>query len=320
MCVPLLCAPGADTAAREFRVAANQPEDYPSVQAVVQMGRRLAEQTGGRLQFKVFADSQLGEEHQTIDQTLTGAIDVNRVNAAPLAAIVPEAIPLALPFLFSDREAMRRAFQGPVGDEILAAFEAHGLIGLALYDGGARSVYTIHRPVRSLEDLKGLRIRVQNSEISLATFRALGADPIALPYGHVMTALATGLVEGAENDLPSYHESGHFRVARHFGLTMHSMAPDVLVMSVRAWSELSPEDRLLVRKAARESVAVMHRLWMEREVWAEVRVREAGAEITPLADRSALTAAVEPVYRQMVTDPGVRDLLRRLREAGGSAP
>jgi tripartite ATP-independent transporter DctP family solute receptor len=219
----------APVAAREFRVADTQPADYPTVKALELMGRLITERTSGRHTLRIFHSRQLGEEKETIEQTRIGAIDINRTNVAPLASFIPEANILALPFLFRSVDHLHAVLDGPVGDDILASFERYGLIGLAFYDSGARSIYNSSRPIRRVEDLKGLRIRVQQSDMMVEMMRALGAEPVALPYGQVTVSLTTGLIHGAENNWPSYVTTDHFRAARHITLTEHTMSP-------RCWS------------------------------------------------------------------------------------
>ena len=199
--VALLMAAGTEAFAREFRAADTQNEDYPTVQALRFMGRRIAERSNGRHEVKVFHSRQLGEEKETLEQTRAGAIDLNRTNVALIGNMVPSINVLALPFLFRSIEHMQKVLDGPIGAEILGSFEPYGFVGLAFYDSGARSIYNNVRPVRSLGDLGGLRIRVQQSGQMSEMMRALGATPVELPYGQVLTGLATRLIDGAENKI-----------------------------------------------------------------------------------------------------------------------
>src|SRR5690242_8286036 len=185
--------------AREFRAADTQSEDYPTVQALLYMGHLIEERSGGRLQIRVFHSRQLGEEKETIEQTRVGAIDLNRTNVALIGTFVPSMNVLAMPFLFRSIEHQHKVLDGPIGTEILGSFEPYGFVGLTFYDSGARSIYDSVRPVRTLADMKGLRIRVQQSELMSNMIKALGAEPVELPYGQVLTGLSTKLVDGAEN-------------------------------------------------------------------------------------------------------------------------
>ena len=251
----------AAASAREFRVADTQSEDYPTVQALQFMAREVEERTGGRHRLRVFHSRQLGEEKDTIEQTRVGAIDLNRTNVAPIGSLIPSANVLSLPFLFRSFDHLHRVLDHAVGDEILAGFQRHGFVGLTYYDSGARSIYNCVRPVRTLADMKGLRIRVQQSDLMVNMVRALGAEPIELPYGQVLTGLQAKLVDGAENNWPSYVTTDHYKLARYYTLTEHTMGPEVLVMSLRAWESLSEDDKVIFRDAARKSSAFMRGLW-----------------------------------------------------------
>lgn len=314
MAALLAVAAAGGAAARTFRVADTQAEDYPTVQALMFMDKLIQERTGGRHRLQIFHSRQLGEEKETIEQTRAGAIDLNRVNVAPLASFVPETNVLVLPFLFRSVDHLRRVLDGPIGDEILSDFHGSSFVGLAFYDSGARSIYNSVRPVRRLEDLQGLRIRIQQSELMNEMFRALGAVPIALPYGQVMTGLSTQLIDGAENNWPSYVTTGHYRAAPYYSLTEHTMAPEVLVMSERAWASLEPQDQAIFREAARESGRHMREQW---RLWEERSRREAqlgGVTVADDVDRKAFERAMSGIYERLLTDPKIKSLVDRIRQ------
>src|SRR3954466_12507819 len=256
-----MAAASTPAVAREFRAADTQAEDYPTVQALRFMGNMIAERSAGRDEIRVFHSRQLGEEKETIEQTRAGAIDLNRSNGALIGNFVPAMNVLAMPFLFRSIEHLQKVLDGPIGNEILNSFEPYGFVGLTFYDSGARSIYNDVRPVTSLADLKGLRIRVQQSEQMSAMIRALGAEPVELPYGQVLTGLTTKLIDGAENNWPSFVTTDHYKHAGFYTLTEHTMSPEVLVMSQRAWSGLSPEDRGIIREAAQRSSRFMREKW-----------------------------------------------------------
>jgi tripartite ATP-independent transporter DctP family solute receptor len=304
---------GISADARTFRAADNQVEDYPTVQALLFLDRLVRERTSGRHGIQVFHSRQLGEEKETLDQTRAGAIDLDRVNSASIASIVPEANVLVLPFLFRSTEHARRVLDGPLGDEILARFEPHGFIALAFYDSGARSIYNSVRPIRSIEDLKGLRIRVQQSEMAIEMVKALGATPLPLPYGQVGTALTTRIIDGAENNWPSYASTGHYRAAPYYTVTEHTMAPEVLVMSLKAWGSLAPEDQAVFRQAARESAQFMRDLWRRWEDNSRQEAERSGVTVVTQIDRKPFEAAMTGLYERVVTDPKLKDLVDRIR-------
>ena len=299
--------------AREFRAADNQVAGYPTVEAIEYMGRLISDRTQGRHKIKLFHSAQLGEETDTISQTQAGIIDINRVNVAPLSTLVPELRTLGLPFLFRSQDHFHHVLDDIVGEEILSSFTRYGLVGLTFYDSGARSIYNSRGPIRTLADMKGLRIRVQQSDISISMMKALGADPVALSYGQVKTGLATGLINGAENNWPSYVSTGHFRNARYYTLTEHTMTPEVLIMSRTAWDNLSPEDQNIFRAAARESGRYMRGQWQAWEQRSREEALAEGVEVTTDFDRAAMVAAVAPVYEEAQKDPALAKLIERIK-------
>jgi tripartite ATP-independent transporter DctP family solute receptor len=300
--------------AREFRAADTQSEDYPTVQALYYMGSLIAEKSGGRLQIKVFHSHQLGEEKETIEQTRAGAIDLNRTNVALIGSFVPAMNVLAMPFLFRSIEHLQRVLDGPIGDEILGSFAPYGFVGLAFYDSGARSIYNSVRPVRSLADVKGLRLRVQQSQLMSEMIRALGAEPVELPYGQVITGLATKLIDGAENNWPSFVTTDHYKYAGFYTLTEHTMGPEVLVMSQKAWQSLSDEDRKIFRDAAIKSSHFMREKWKEIEERSREQAKSAGVTIVTDLDRKPFEDAMAGIYAKARQDPAATELIERIRQ------
>lgn len=310
----LLAAAVQPAMARDFRSADIHPDGYPTVEAVEYMGEVLAERSGGRLGIRVYAGAQLGEERDTLEQTVFGAVDINRLNLPVLNNVVQETMVLTLPFIFRSREHYDHVLQGPIGEEILAAMEPYGLIGLAFYDSGERSIYSPKRPIRHPDDLKGMRIRVQNSDVAVAMVEALGGNATPMEFGQVYEALRNGAIDGAENNWPSFSTTRHFEVAHYYSLTQHSMVPEVLVMSKLTWDELAPADRALVRQAAQASVARMRQLWNERVAMAHERILAAGNEVITDIDKGPFIEAVQPVYQRFAADPMLADLVRRIQE------
>jgi tripartite ATP-independent transporter DctP family solute receptor len=300
-------------AAREFRAADIQEESYPTVQALLYMDKLVAERTEGRHRIRVFHSRQLGEESQTIEQTRVGAIDINRINVAAIGDVAPALSILAQPFLFRSIDHLYKVIDGPIGDDILAAIEPDGFIGLTFYDSGARSIYTRAPAVRSLPDLKGLRIRVQQSDLVIRMMKALGAAPVALPYGQVLTALSAQLVDGAENNWPSYVTTGHYKVAQFYTVTEHTMGPEVLVMSRRAWQELSESDRAIFRAAARDSTRYMREQWQNWEQQSKKQALEAGVTVIDNLDRKPFADATRPLREELRADPRFGPLIARIQ-------
>jgi tripartite ATP-independent transporter DctP family solute receptor len=300
--------------AREFRVSDTQAEDYPTVQALMFMARLIEQRTGGRHRMHIFHSRQLGEEKETIEQTRAGAIDLNRTNVAPIGAMIPAANVLALPFLFRSFDHLHRVLDQEIGDEILSGFQRHGFVGLTFYDSGARSIYNSVRPIRSLADMKGLRIRIQQSDLMSNMIKSLGAEPIELPYGQVLTGLQTKLIDGAENNWPSYVTTGHYKTAPYYTMTEHTMGPEVLVMSTRAWESLSAEDRAIFRDAARESSQHMRSLWLGLERDSRRQARSNGNTIIDNFDRKPFERAMNSIYTNTVMEPDLIQLIERIRK------
>ncbi|MBC8129456.1 MAG: TRAP transporter substrate-binding protein [Rhizobiaceae bacterium] len=296
-----------------LRSADIHPDGYPTVDAVKYMGELVKERTGGRVEIQVFNNRQLGEEKDTIEQTRFGVIDMNRINLAPLNNLVPETGIPALPFVFRSIEHMHSVMDGPVGEDILKALEPQGLVGLAFYDSGARSFYTVGKPIRTIDDIKGMKIRVQQSDMWLAMMEALGANATPMPFGEVYSALETGVIEGAENNWPSLESSKHFEVAKFYSKTEHSMSPEVLTISKMSWDKLSPEDQAIVKQAAKDSVGKMRELWTAREAESEKVVRAAGVEVMDI-DKAPFEAAMAPVYERFAATDGLKSLVQRIKD------
>ena len=300
--------------AREFRAADTQNEDYPTVQALLYMGSMVAERSGGRHQIRVFHSRQLGEEKETLEQTRVGAIDLNRTNVALIGNMVPAMNVLAMPFLFRSIEHLQKVLDGPIGGEILDSFEPYGFVGLAFYDSGARSIYNSVRPIRSIADLRGLRLRVQQSEQMSDMIKSLGAEPVELPYGQVLTGLATRLIDGAENSWPSFVTTDHYKYAGYYTLTEHTMSPEVLVMSKKARGSLSAEDQQIFRESALRSSRFMREKWRDLEEGSRKQAEAAGVRIVTDFDRKPFEAAMAGLYAKAQRDPAVAQLIERIRK------
>lgn len=289
------------------------PDGYPTVDAVKHMGALLKERSAGRICVEVFHSAQLGEEKDTIEQTKFGVIDFNRVSMGPFNNIIEETKVVSLPFIFRGTDHMHRVMDGPIGDEILAAFEPHGFVGLAYYDGGSRSFYNKQKPITSVEDLKGMKIRVMQSDVFVDMMTALGANATPMPYGEVYSGIQTGVIDGAENNWPSFESSGHYEVAGYYTLNQHLIVPEVLVMSKVSYDKLSPEDQALVKQAAKDSIPVNRELWAAREKVSEEKVRAAGVEVISDIDKTPFIEAMVPVYEKHANSPKLKDLVTRIQ-------
>ena len=278
------------------------------------MSERLAAWSDGKLKLKIYAGGQLGEEKDALELTILGGIDVSRVSLAPLNSIAPETVVLAMPFVFRSTEHMRAVLDGDLGAGILEKLEPHGLIGLAYYDSGARSIYNTQRPVRTPADIAGLKIRVQNSDVAVAIVEAMGGNPTPMGFGQVYEALMLGAIDGSENNWPSYESAGHYEVARYYSLTRHTMVPEVLVVSKYRWDRLSRGQQRLLRRAAAESVTVMRLEWDQRVERSRNRLLDQGVEVVDHVDTTAFIASVAQVYDKFINTSELRNLVARIRE------
>jgi len=304
----------AHASALTLRSADVHADGYPTVEAVKYMGQLLYERSSGRLAVEVFHSGQLGEEKELLDQCRAGGLEMMRTNLALLVDEIPEAAVAALPYIFRSVEHLHQVLDGPIGQEILDALDQTGLVGLAFYDSGMRSFYTTRKPLLVIDDFKGMRIRVQQTELFKAMVESLGGVPVPMPYGEVQDALRTGVIDGAENNLPSYHSTGHYNVAKYYTVDGHSMPPEVLVFSKKVWSEISQEDRDLILTCARHSVPYMRELWQAREAESLDALSQAGVQIIESIDKEPFIAAVQPLYRRYTTNQKLLDMIRRIRE------
>lgn len=299
----------------EFRSAdVHNSDEYPTVAAVKHMSQLLEQRSNGKYRIKVFNKSALGNEKETLDQLKIGALEMNRVNISTLNALCPKSLVPTLPFLFDSIAHMRRVLDGPVGEEILKGCEHEGIVGLAFYDSGSRSVYA-KKPVRTLADAKGMKIRVQPSELWVAVAGAMGANATPMPTGEVYTALKTGLIDAAENNIPSYEGFRHFEAVKVYSRTEHSMAPEVLVISKAVFDKMPKAEQELFRAAAKESVAFQRRKWDEQEAKALEIVLKSGVQIVADVDKAAFKTAMQPVYAKFMTTPDLQRLVKAVQDS-----
>lgn len=297
--------------AREFRSADVHPVDYPTVQAVTYIGKVIGEKTGGKYKVKVFGNSALGSEKDTIEQVKIGALDMVRVNTSAFHGIVPETLIPSFPFIFRDMNHFRKTMYGKVGDDILAAMDRAGFVGLCMYESGARSLYA-KKPIRTLADVKGMKVRVPPSELFLSMITAMGASPTPVPYAEVYTGLKTGLVDAAENNYPSYETAKHFEAANVYSETQHMISPEIVVFSKKVWDTLSVEEQKIIREAAKESVNVYVKLWADKEKAAKASLQAAGVQFVNDVDRKQFVEAEKAVWDKYATTPELKELVKRI--------
>lgn len=311
--VLLLAMSAGPAAGRDLRSADSFASDHPTVRAVEFMSDFLREHTKGRLTISRRGEFAQHSDSFIIGQVRNGVLDMARVNVSALNVAVPGSVLPTLPFVFRSTEHMQRTLDGPVGMEILAALEDQGLIGLGFYDGGMRSFYSRSRPIRSVADLKGLKVRVQKADSWAILLRALGAEPVTMPMTQVAAALQAGVIDAADGDWASYVSEGHHRVAPFYSLTRHSQPPSVLIVSQRTWRTLSAQDQKLLREAARESVGQMRATIESYETAARRRAEAAGVRIDEDVDRKSFIEAMVPLYSTVVEEAHLQDTVTRIR-------
>lgn len=296
-----------------LRSSDTHPDGYPTVEGVKAMAAEVKEKTDGRICIEVFPSAQLGEEKDTIEQTQFGVIDMVRASFGTFNDMVPKTQLFSLPYLFRNQEHMYKVMDGPIGEELAADFAEHDLVALAYYDGGSRSFYNSQKPIKSLEDLSGMKFRVMQNDVFVDMMDALGANATPMPYGEVYSSIQTGVIDGAENNFPSYDSAGHFEVAKYYTLDQHLMVPEVVAMSQISFDKLSPEDQEVIREAAKNSAVIERKLWAEQEAASEKKVVEAGSEVIKDIDKTPFIEAMVPVYEKYVTTPEDQDLVERIR-------
>ncbi|NNU69070.1 TRAP transporter substrate-binding protein [Rhizobium sp. WYCCWR 11152] len=300
---------GAASAQTVLKSSDTHPDGYPTVEGVKYFGELLKERTQGRYSLEVYHSAQLGEEKDTIEQVRSGVIELNRVSMAPFNGTVKESIVPALPYIFRSEEHMHKVMDGAIGDQIKKAFEPAGLVVLAFYDAGARSFYNKTKPINSVADMKGLKFRVIQSDIFVDMVAALGANATPMPYGEVYSGIETGVIDGAENNFPSYDTAKHAEVAKNYSLDEHTILPEVFVMNKAAFDKLTPDDQAVFKQAAKDSVAKQRELWSAKVTESRANVEKLGAQIsTP--DKQGFIDAMAPVYEKHVKD----DVLKKMVE------
>ena len=297
-----------------FKASDVQPVGYPTVVATENLGKKLEAATNGRLSVRMYPSMQLGGEKETIEQTQIGAIQLLRVSAGTLGPIVDEINVVNMPFLFSNTAHADKFMDGPIGQELLDKITANanaGLVALCWMNSGARSLYNTKHPVKTIADIKGLKFRVIGNPIFIDMMNSLGGNGVAMGYDQVFSALQTGVIDGAENNPPSYVFSNHYTAAKYLSLTEHLVIPEVLVFSKRTWSGLSIDDQGLIRKFAREAQMEERVLWNKYEQQAMEKAQAAGCQIVEIADKTPFQNAVKPVWDKY--GPKYQDMINRIR-------
>jgi tripartite ATP-independent transporter DctP family solute receptor len=262
---------------------------------MVYMGERLEEKSDGEILLEIFPNEQLGSERECIEQVQLGIIDMTKTSTAPLESFVPKMGVFGIPYVFRDSDHFWSVLEGPIGEHIKASGRSVKLFGLCFYDSGSRSFYTTGKPVHAPSDLAGMKIRVQQSNTSIAMVKALGGSPTPIAWGELYTSLQQGVVDGAENNPPSFETSRHFEVCKYYTLDEHTMVPDIILINSDFWDKLADEQRRIIQEAANESSIYQRKLWEEKTRKSLELVTQAGVEIIR-PDKSRFIEAVEAMH------------------------
>jgi tripartite ATP-independent transporter DctP family solute receptor len=297
------------SAQAEMRAWNIHPEGYPVTEALNYFADLVRQDTQGRVRIKVHSNASLGDQPRAVKMMKEGELDLAEFNLGPLSDVAPGIKALTLPFLFRDSTHMFGLIDGPLGERFETKLKEAGYVVLGWYDGGARSFYCVNKQIRHVSDFAGLRIRVINSETAIEMVKQLGGVPVMLPYKEVADALKDGRIDCAENNMPSYDTAGHSKLAKFVFMSNHSVTPEALVMSAKAWNQLSPGDQKAVREAGRKSALKMRELWARRVEEARAAATKQGSQFQPMIDHGPLLARMRPLHEKYMADPLTRSEL-----------
>ncbi|MDP4839437.1 MAG: TRAP transporter substrate-binding protein [Algoriphagus sp.] len=304
-----------DTNVKVIKMGHAQVVSHPVHNAMVFLGQRLEEKSGGRIKVKVYPNQQLGTERELVELLQIGSLGMTKVSAASLEAFSPEISVLGLPYLFRDDAHMNQVLKGEIGKELLVSTEKFWLRGLCFYDAGKRSFYTKSKPIANPEDLAGLKIRVQESKMAINMVRGMGGSPTPVAYGELYTALQQGIVDAAENNPPSFYNSRHYEVCKFYSIDEHTAIPDVVLVSTKVWESLNLEEQNWLQEAANESAVYQEGLWKEAVEEALREVIKAGVEIS-YPSKAPFFEKVSGVYELVFKEqPQLEPLIQRIQQA-----
>jgi len=298
------------TMAKDLRGWNIHVEDYPVSHGMEAFIAEVAEKTGGEVKGKVFHGGVLGSQPDAIEQVRLGALDFGVFSLGPMGQVVPEANVVSLPFIFKSVPDMYRLMDGEAGAALSAGLEAKGIKALGFYDAGARSFYNSKGPINTPADVQGMKVRVMNNDLFVGMIESMGGNATPMAFAEVFQSLKTGVVDGAENNPPSYESTNHFEVAKYYSLSQHLIIPECLCMSKRSFDALSAEHQAIVLEAGKNSTDLQRKLWQEREAASMQVVLDGGVTVNEIADKSAFQDAMQPVYTQFLTaSPDLADLV-----------
>ncbi len=280
--------------------------------AMVRMGEELEELSSGQMKLKIYPSQQLGTERQCLELLQIGSLDMTKVSVGVLENFAPEMKVLGLPYMFRDRAHSFSVLDGPIGQDLLDKGENYWLKGLGYYDAGSRSFYTKENPVNSPEDLKGLKIRVMESVTAMDMVRGLGGSPTPISWGELYTALQQGVVDGAENNPPSFYLSRHYEVCKYYSLDEHTVLPDVLLASTHLWNELNDQQQSWLKEAVSKSITYQRELWMTSENEALEAITKAGVQIIR-PDKTLFSEKIKDTFEKYKDDKSMSELIQSIQ-------
>lgn len=310
-----VCAVAA-AEAKELRGWNLHVPDYPGSIAMEEFSQALGDNTEGRFTGTVYHNGQLGDQRFAVEQFAFDGIDFAVFSGGSLGDFAPALNIVSMPYVFRSEEHMFQVLDGEIGDRLSDALAESNMVALAWYTGGARSFYAVDKPINTPADLKGMKIRVPDADIFVATVEALGANATPLAFGEVYTSLQTGVIDGAENNAPSFESTRHYEVAKYYSLDQHMMVPEALVVSKTLWDGLPPEDQAIFRDAARASALTQRKLWAERVAASTKVLADAGVTTNEIADKQPFIEAMTPVYEKFVDTDDLRQLLADIQAVG----
>lgn len=305
----LLLAASSGHAQTKLRAWNIHPDGYPVTEALKRFASLVAQGTQGRYQVDIFSNATLGDQPKAVQMLKSGEIDLAEFSSGPLSDATPGLKALNLPFLFTDSAHMFKHLDGKLGERFAGKLQAAGFVVLGWYDGGGRSFYCVNRTISSYKDLAGARIRVQQSEVYLEMVKLLDATPVALPFKDVMAALEKGEIDCAENNMPSFESTGHYKVAKSMYVTNHVISPEALVVSTKLWTSLSAADKAVFSKAGAESATLMRELWNKRVASAIEASTKQGVQFVRVKDVAPMVRRMSPLYKKYMDDPSTREEL-----------
>jgi tripartite ATP-independent transporter DctP family solute receptor len=281
-------------------------------QGMIFFGEKLQEISGGKFKVQIYPSQQLGTERQCLELLQIGSLDMTKVSAGVLENFSPSIKVFGIPYLFRDKEHAFRVLDGPVGEELLNGTEKYWLKGLGYYDSGSRSFYTIDKPIEHPNDLKGLKIRVMESQTAIDMVKSFGGSPTPISWGELYTALQQGVVDGAENNPPSFYLSRHYEVCKYYIIDEHTVLPDVVLMSTHFWNDLSNQDQEWIQKAMDLSVVEQRRLWLKSEIESLEAVKAAGVKVS-YPNKSNFAEISSSVSDQYAQDPLIKSFIDKIK-------